>query len=127
MLATSVTRLPRFIIFPYACVSFVVAGIFVQMKSSSTQWVPVRISLYFERHLILEIYSSHTCNKLEFLSPKSLQVSASKKSNGECDIPNFRYLSWSLYSRFVVLEQYADVVGHYHHHSCLHPHLLTEW
>lgn len=37
-------------------------------------------------------YSSHTCKKSEFLSPKSLWVNVGKKSNGECDIKNFRYL-----------------------------------
>lgn len=108
--ATNVWRLPRFVIVPCTCVSFVVAGILVQIKTSSTQWVPVKMNWYFEHDLVLEncgvfwfllhcwslvhvcFYSSHTCKKLKFLSPKSWWVNASKKSNGECDIKNFRYL-----------------------------------
>lgn len=35
--ATNVRRLPRFVIVPCTCVSFVVADILVQIKTSSTQ------------------------------------------------------------------------------------------
>lgn len=36
-LATNIMRLPRFVIVPYTHISFVVDGIFVQIKSSGTQ------------------------------------------------------------------------------------------
>lgn len=51
MLGTNVMRLPRFVIVPCTCVSFVVSGVFVQMKISSTQ----KVSLYYGHHLVLEI------------------------------------------------------------------------
>lgn len=47
ILATNFMRVPRFVIVPYTCVSFVVAGIFVQMKSGGSQLSPCEDELVF--------------------------------------------------------------------------------
>lgn len=50
------------------------------------------VSFALQEQVHVCFYSSHTCKELEFLSPKSWWVNTSKKSNGKCGIPNFRYL-----------------------------------
>lgn len=82
--------------------------------NSSIPGVPVKMSVYLQHHLVLEngnffalqqllqicFYSYHMCKKL--VSILKILASTNNESNGGSDMANFTYLSWRLFSAFVV-------------------------